>query len=108
MEIHAAALVHSESARYDGAVRRLAGTEERYDREALQRAAEEFEAFFLQQMLSVMRRTVPEGGFLKKDHAHEIFEGMLDEALAGEMARAGGIGLANLLVAQLSAKLSVY
>lgn len=108
MQIHAAAMVRSEAAREDNAVRQLAGANKTYDAEALQRAAEEFEAFFLQQMLSVMRRTVPEGGFLEKDHAHQIFEGMLDEALAGEMARAGGIGLANLLVAQLSAKLAGY
>lgn len=108
MQMNAAAMVHSEAVREDRAVRQLAGAAESYDAEGLQRAAEDFEAFFVQQLLSVMRQTVPEGGFLQKDHAHQVFEGMLDEALSGEIARAGGIGLANLLVAQLSAKLAGY
>ena len=63
MQVHAAAMVQSEAAR-KAMLSPTAGLNKTYDAEALQRAAEEFEAFFLQQMLSVMRRTVPEGGFL--------------------------------------------
>lgn len=108
MQVNPAAMLHSETVRDESTVNQLAGAAQNYDVEGLQRAAEEFEAFFMQQLLSVMRQTVPDGGFIQKDHAHEVFEGMLDEALSGEVARAGGIGLANMIVAQLSAKLAGY
>jgi len=109
MQVNVAAMAQSEAVREERAVRQLAGASvQEHDTAGLRRAAEEFEAFFVQQMLTIMRQTVPEGGFIEKDHAHEIFEGMLDEALSGEVARAGGIGLADMLVAQLSARQAGY
>lgn len=68
---------------------------------ALREAAKEFEAYFLQYLLKGMRRTVPKGGLIDTGFAGDIYQEMYDERLAEEMAGAGGIGLADLLVEQL-------
>lgn len=70
---------------------------------ALRQAATDFEALLIQRMWDAARRTVPQGGFLSKSHAEQIYEGMLDEALSTSMAHAGGLGLASLLLSQLAA-----
>jgi len=67
-------------------------------------AAREFEAYFLQMMLREMRKTVPtqEEGMFAKSTAEEIFTDKLDEQRARLMADAGGIGLADKMVMQMT------
>lgn len=69
--------------------------------EKLKETTQEFEALFLNMMFQAMRKTVDEGGLLEKSQARETFETMLDEELTKEMAKAGGIGLADKLFDQL-------
>lgn len=71
------------------------------DEVALRAAARDVEAYFLKEMLASMRKTVPSGGLFEKSFAKETYEAMLDEKLAEEMAKAGGIGLGELIVKQL-------
>jgi flagellar protein FlgJ len=74
----------------------------RLDRSAqVKRAASMLEEIFLRQLLKVMRKTVPEGGLLGKSVGKDIYTEMFDGALATEMARAGGIGLREVLMSQL-------
>lgn len=68
------------------------------ERAKLKKACRDFEAVFLYQLLQRIRATVPGG---KKSASRGILEGMLDERLAEEMARAGGIGLADQLYARM-------
>lgn len=69
----------------------------------LREAAQDFEAIFLRQLLSLMRRSVPEGDPDLAAPGREIYESMVDEAFAESMARSGrGLGLAEMLLAQLS------
>lgn len=70
--------------------------------EGLEEAVASFEALFLHHLLRTMRKTVPKGGLIDMGFAGETYLDMLDEALAEEMAKAGGIGLRNLLLDQLS------
>lgn len=63
-------------------------------------AAEQFEALLLSQLLATMRRTVPEGMF-GGGFDSQLWTSMLDEALSAQMARGGGIGLADVLSRQL-------
>lgn len=71
--------------------------------EAIQYAAEAFESYFIQMMLREMRRTIPdEGGLIPTSQAERIFTEMLDEEISKEAARAGGIGLAQVIVQQLA------
>lgn len=70
--------------------------------EGLDEAVANFEAFFLNYLLQSMRKTVPKGGLIDLGFAGETYTGMLDQALSEEMAKAGGIGLARILIEQLS------
>lgn len=76
--------------------------ESELDLEALRQAAQEFEAIFLQHLLSTMRKAVPKSELLPGSMATDIFEDMFDEEIAKISASAGGIGLAEMLLAQLA------
>ncbi len=66
----------------------------------LKDAAEGFEAILLGQLLKGLRRTVPEGD--EASSARQMYNEMFDEALATEVARKGGIGLADMIRAYVS------
>jgi flagellar protein FlgJ len=72
----------------------------RTDDERLRAATRDFEAVFIQQMLKVMRETVPDGGLLDGGQSEEIFSSLLDEHLAGLSAGEGRGGLADALYRQ--------
>jgi len=77
-------------------------------RQALQRAAEEFEAIFLRQLVETMRKTVDNGGLLEKNPGEQLFEGMLDEEWARKLAGSGGSGsLSGILYRHLSRQLGL-
>jgi len=72
-------------------------------RESLERAAQDFEAIFIRQLLDVMRRSVPEGDPSLNTPGSKLYESMMDDAMATQMARSGrGLGLADMLMAQLA------
>jgi flagellar protein FlgJ len=62
-------------------------------------AAEEFESILLAQLLKGLRRTIPEGG----DEARmgQTYRELMDEQVAIEVARKGGIGLREAILAYL-------
>ena len=64
----------------------------------VEQAARAFESLFLEQLLSEMRRGVPEGGLFKRGFAEKTFQQMLDRSYAGHMADRGGVGLSALLL----------
>ena len=63
----------------------------------LKEACQEFEAIFLSKMLRSMKSTVPEGGLIPKSSGHKMFEEMLDDKMAEEIAHTGTLGLADVL-----------
>jgi flagellar protein FlgJ len=68
----------------------------------LKEAAIEMESFFINMMFQAMRRTIPEPqGMFERSQAEKLFQEMLDQEMAINMARAGGIGIAQTLYAQL-------
>ena len=69
--------------------------------EELKNASEQFEALLLNFMIKEMRSTVPESGLFERSMAEEIFTGMLDEQMAGKMAKNGDVGLSRLIFDQL-------
>jgi flagellar protein FlgJ len=71
---------------------------------ALKDAAKQFEALFMQMMLKAMRDTVPEGG-LTQSNEGRMYQELLDQQWAQQLA-ARGMGLADLLTAQLSGQLA--
>lgn len=75
--------------------------EDRKEDRKLKEASQEFEAVFLSYILSRMRKTIEKSDFFGTGPAGETFESLLDERLALEMAKRGGIGLAPLLYNEL-------
>lgn len=71
------------------------------DDAGLKKASQELESVFLNMMLSTMRKTIPEGGFVEKSQAAKTFESMLDEEYAKSLSKSGGIGLAEVIQKQL-------
>lgn len=68
------------------------------DAKALKKAAQDLEQIFLSMMLKTMRNSIPKGGLLEESNQRKIFEDMMYDEYAGQMARAGGIGLADMIV----------
>ncbi len=66
--------------------------------EKLKGAAQSFEALYVYTLLKEMRKTVPEGGYLKSGIGHGVYQSMYDEALAEQIAKTGSVGLAKSLV----------
>lgn len=67
----------------------------------LKEASEEFEAIFVQQMLSSMRKNVQKSGLLDGGMAENIFEDMLYQEHAKIMAKTGSFGIAEAIYNQM-------
>ena len=70
------------------------------EKTALRKAAEQFEALFIQEMLKTMRQTVEKDENNTSAHM-ETYESMLDRELALHMSKRGTVGVADMLVAHL-------
>lgn len=70
---------------------------------ALQQAAGQFEALFMQQLLKSMRDAMPKSGMFDGP-GHDTYVGMLDQQLAQSMANRPG-GLAEIIARQLERNL---
>lgn len=87
-------------------MQRQALNPENRDQEKLKKAAQEFEAIFVQQMLNEMDKTIDrKNSFLNGGSSEEYFRGMLNEEIAKSMTtRQGGsgFGLAEAIYKQMS------
>jgi soluble lytic murein transglycosylase-like protein len=66
------------------------------------KAAQDFEAMFIHQMLKSMRNTVPKDEDMSA--GRRIFTEMLDEQIANTASRTGSFGLANIIYRELAGK----
>jgi len=71
----------------------------------LRKAANEFEAIFIQQMMKSMRKTSFESELLPKSEGEKIFRSMLDEQYAKLSANSGSLGLGQMIYMQLKLNL---
>lgn len=68
----------------------------------LKAATQQFESYFLHQLLKEMRKTVPKDPNLQDDgDQKQIFQDMMDQTLADSMSKRGDFGLAKMLYDQL-------
>ncbi len=79
----------------------LRAAADKKDPAALREVASQFEALFLQTMLKSMREASLGDPIFGNSNQHEMYQGMMDQQLALEMASGKGIGLADMLVRQL-------
>ena len=84
-------------------------TPEELEEEArqLRDAAQQFEAMFLNLMWQEMRKTVPKDELIGNSNAIDIFQEMHDSEVMKDISKAGGIGIADMMVQQLSPKNNV-
>ncbi|RMF66785.1 MAG: hypothetical protein D6743_05885 [Calditrichaeota bacterium] len=69
--------------------------------EKLKRAAQDFEAILIAQLLRSMRRSMPESSLFGSGVSGDIYGGMFDESIAKAVARKGGFHLADIIVNNL-------
>jgi Rod binding domain-containing protein len=65
--------------------------------EARRAAAVELQAMFLTQLLSAMRKTVPENDFLPRSPERSVYEGTFDREVAEAIAAGDPLGLVERL-----------
>lgn len=75
---------------------------EKKDESKLKKACEDFEGYYLQQLFSEMRKTVPDSGLLEKSQGRGIYEDMLYEEYAKNISKGKGLGISDMLYKQLS------
>lgn len=81
----------------------LRGQAQANDPAALRKVAEQFESIFTKMMLKSMRDANSSmGDSLFSSQQTEFYEGMFDDQLAVQLAQGKGMGLADMLVRQLS------
>ena len=70
----------------------------------LKQALCELESLFISYLFKEMRATVPRSGFINGGKAEELYTSMLDNQLAMELSRKGGIGLSGMLADRFAAE----
>ena len=64
-------------------------------------AARQLASLFIYQLLREMRKTIPKSGLFDGGRAQEIYEQMIDERLAEEIAATDQLGLAKMIHTEL-------
>jgi len=68
--------------------------------EEIKKALEDFEALFINQMLTVMRESVGKGDLFHGGSGEDIYTSLFDTELSKLMSKNGGMGLADMLTGQ--------
>ncbi len=72
----------------------------------LKKATQQFEGYFLHQLLTEMRKTVPDDKLLADDgNSKQIFQDMMDQTLSESMSSRGDLGMAKMMYDQLAPSL---
>jgi peptidoglycan hydrolase FlgJ len=71
------------------------------DPRAMRQSAQEFEAMFLSQMFGHVFESLKTDGAFGGGHAEKVYRSLLVDEYGKTMARAGGIGIADSVLAQM-------
>ncbi|HID98196.1 MAG TPA: hypothetical protein EYP57_08425 [Thermodesulfobacteriaceae bacterium] len=69
----------------------------------LKKVTEDFESLFINQMLQVMRKSIPRNGLLSGGIQEDVFTSMFDTEVARHLARGDGMGIGKKLYEELLA-----
>lgn len=69
-----------------------------------EKAATQFEALLLHQMINEMWSSVPKGGFLSGSSEEAMYRDMFNEALATNIAETKSIGVKDVILRELKAR----
>jgi flagellar protein FlgJ len=82
-----------------------AASEKMKEREAkeakLREVCADFESIFIYNMLQKMRDSVPKSGLMQEMQGKDSYNAMIDQKVAEELARGGGMGLQKMLFDQI-------
>jgi len=67
----------------------------------VEKVSRDFESIFLNKLLASMRKTVPKSGLLES-FASDMFQSMMDEEMAKEMAKDKGMGMGEMIYNDLN------
>ncbi len=70
--------------------------------ERLWKISLQFEAMLIQQMMSAMRKTVPESELLPSKFANDTYSSLFDQAISDSASKRGSLGIAKSVYRQLS------
>lgn len=80
---------------------RIPSVDTRQAPEAVRRAAEEFESFFLSQMFEMMFEGVETDGPFGGGHGEKVFRSLMISEYGKSTASRGGVGIADQIIQQL-------
>jgi flagellar protein FlgJ len=84
-----------------GALGRLKGVASQDPKQALKETAQQFEAYFLQQMIKSMRDTIDKSDLVEQGQVG-FYEELMDKEVALQMAKRGSLGLSGVLEQQMT------
>jgi len=69
--------------------------------EAIDKAAKDFESFFLSQMLDQISQGISSDGMFGGGHAEKVFKGLLNQEYGKAIAQSGGVGIADMVKTEM-------
>ena len=82
------------------ALAQLKGDAARDPRQAIRKTAEQFEAYFIQQMMKTMRESIEKSDLVDGGNM-DMYQDLMDKEVSLSMAKRGGMGLADMLERQM-------
>ncbi|WP_353238147.1 rod-binding protein [Limnohabitans sp.] len=82
------------------ALAQLKGDAARDPSKAIRKTAEQFEAYFIQQMMKTMRESIEKSDLVDGGNM-EMYQDLMDKEVSLSMAKRGGMGMADMLERQM-------
>jgi Rod binding domain-containing protein len=83
------------------ALAQLKGDAARDPSKAVRKTAEQFEAYFIQQMMKTMRESIEKSDLIEGGNI-DMYQDLMDKEVSLSMAKRGGMGLADMLERQMN------
>ena len=96
-------IAHTSSSTYldFNALAQLKGDAARDPSKAVRKTAEQFEAYFIQQMMKTMRDSIEKSDLVEGGNM-EMYQDLMDKEVSLSMAKRGGMGLADMMERQMN------
>jgi peptidoglycan hydrolase FlgJ len=82
------------------ALARLKGEAARDPSKAIRQTSEQFEAYFIQQMMKTMRESIDKSDLVEGGNM-DMYQDLMDKEVSLQMVKRGGMGLANMMERQM-------
>jgi flagellar protein FlgJ len=82
------------------ALTRLKGEAAQDPSKAIRKTSEQFEAYFIQQMMKTMRESIEKSDLVDGGNM-DTYQDLMDKEMSLEMVKRGGLGVANMMEKQL-------